>query len=59
MRTIVLLCVLMTACASHDVRCDGRLRPINLTGPRSALAGAAAGASGSGKTDSGNTGGTP
>ncbi len=29
MRIIVFLCVLLTACASHEVRCDRRLRPIN------------------------------
>ncbi len=46
MRILLSLVLLLTACASHDVRCDGRLQPINppgthakpslpLTGPES------------------------
>jgi len=29
MRVVCCLCLLLTACASHAVRCDGRLQPIN------------------------------
>ena len=56
MRTIVCLSLLLAACASHDVRCDGKLRPINLpsagvaapaapTAAAAAVAGAGSGAS--------------
>jgi hypothetical protein len=34
MRVVCCLCLLLTACASHAVRCDGRLQPIN---PRPAV----------------------
>jgi hypothetical protein len=30
MRTILLLSILLSACATHGVRCDQRLQPINL-----------------------------
>jgi len=29
-RWIALLLLCLTACASHELRCDGRLQPINL-----------------------------
>lgn len=29
MRVILCFVLLLSACAAHDVRCDGRLRPIN------------------------------
>ncbi len=29
MRVVCCLCLLLSACASHAVRCDGRLQPIN------------------------------
>jgi hypothetical protein len=29
MRVVCCLCLLLTACASHAVRCDGHLQPIN------------------------------
>jgi hypothetical protein len=32
MRGIFCLLLLLPACASHNVRCDGRLQPINLPG---------------------------
>ncbi len=40
MRVIYCLFLLLTACASHAVRCDGRLQPINRSVP-TAAAGAA------------------
>ncbi len=40
MRIVCCLCVLLTACASHAVRCDGRLQPINP--PAGAVPGGAA-----------------
>ena len=40
MRMIYCLFLLLPACASHAVRCDGRLQPINL--PARAAAGASA-----------------
>jgi hypothetical protein len=33
MRLLIGLALLLTACASHDVRCDGRLQPINQPAP--------------------------
>jgi len=35
MRMFLCLCLLLPACASHTVRCDGRLQPINLPVARS------------------------
>ncbi len=34
MRVFFSLVLLLTACAAHDVRCDGRLQPINPPEPR-------------------------
>ena len=34
MRVFISLALFLTACASHDVRCDGRLQPINQPEPR-------------------------
>jgi hypothetical protein len=42
MRAIVLLYLLLSACASHEVRCDRRLRPINAPAARGAAVGAGA-----------------
>jgi len=33
MRLLIGLSLLLTACASHDARCDGRLQPINQPEP--------------------------
>lgn len=33
-----LLCVLVSGCASHTVRCDARLQPINAPAPNPAAA---------------------
>jgi hypothetical protein len=38
MRLIICSLLLLTACAAHDVRCDGHLQPINLPAT-SAIAG--------------------
>ena len=43
MRVIYCVFLLLTGCASHTVRCDGRLQPINLPAP-TAVTGAAASA---------------
>lgn len=44
MRLLSCLLLLLSGCASHGVRCDGHLRPINATEPTpaSALPGGAA-----------------
>jgi hypothetical protein len=34
MRVFISLALFLTACASHDVRCDGHLQPINQPEPR-------------------------
>ncbi len=37
MRVIYCFFLLASACASHGVRCDGRLQPINSPAPRAAM----------------------
>ncbi len=37
MRVIYCFVLLLPACVSHGVRCDGRLQPINPPAPRAAV----------------------
>jgi len=42
MRLIICSTLLLTACATHEVRCDGRLEPINQAAPHAQSAPSAA-----------------